>query len=332
MFPIGPVLRSRKFLIPSGLLALAGAASAGLMLWAGDHLASPPRRSLMDHHREFLADPAAHGMRIERFTASDGTPCLVCTPQGVPGMRGALIRDQLEARNLTVPSFGAITGNLMLLHGRKGRKEDFLPIAERLCAAGFRCIIPDLPAHGEHPGKVITYGVREAALPAQVFREASRHFGFQEQPCGLIGMSMGGSVAVHAAALPDAPWKALVIIASFDALEPAVRGQATVRVGDTLASPWMEGAAKIYESKTGLPLASVQPGVHAARIGIPTLVAHGTNDTITLLSSGRKLFDAFPASTEKQWIEVPGAGHDNVLITEFPIYATIAEWMINHLR
>ena len=303
----------------------------GLMLWAGDQLASPPRRSLMDYHREILADPAAHGMGIGRFTASDGTPCLVCIPKGVPGMRGALIRDQLLARNLTVPSFGAITGNLMLLHGRKGRKEDFLPIAERLCAAGFRCIIPDLPAHGEHPGKVITYGVREAALPARVLREASLHFGFQGQPCGLIGMSMGGSVAVHAAALPDAPWRALVVVASFDSLEPAVRGQAAARVGDTLARPWMRGAAAIYESRTGLSLASIQPGLHAARISIPTLMAHGDRDTVTLLSSGKKLYGSLPASTEKHWIEVPGAGHDNVLITDYPIYAAIAGWMLRHL-
>jgi hypothetical protein len=32
-----------------------------------------------------------------------------------------------------------------------------------------------------------------------------------------------------------------------------------------------------------------------------------------------------------KWIEVPGADHDNVLITTYPIYAGIAGWMLRHV-
>jgi hypothetical protein len=32
-----------------------------------------------------------------------------------------------------------------------------------------------------------------------------------------------------------------------------------------------------------------------------------------------------------KWIEVPGAGHDNVLTTTYPIYADIAGWMLRHV-
>ena len=53
--------------------------------------------------------------------------------------------------------------------------------------------------------KTITYGVREAGLPARVLEDAAGRFGFDKQPCGLLGMSMGGSVAVHAAAQAEAP-------------------------------------------------------------------------------------------------------------------------------
>jgi len=331
MFPLGPILRSRRFLIPSGFLALVGTLAGGLAVWAGGQLASPPRRALMDYHREFLADPAAHGVRIDRFTAGDGTPVMVCTPEGAPGKRGTIIREQLVARGLPLSSFGTVKGTLVLLHGRKGRKEDYLPVAERLCAAGFRCVIPDLPGHGEHPAKVATYGVRESKLPERVLREAAEKFGFDPRPCGLVGISMGGSVAVHSAGGGDAPWRALVVVASFDALEPAVRGQAAMRVGDTLAGVWMKGAAKVYESKTGIPLSSIRPCESAGYVPIPTLVAHGTKDTITPISSGRKLYECLPASIESRWIEIPGAGHDNVLITDFPIYATIAEWMMERL-
>ena len=154
------------------------AAAAGLILWAGYQIANPPRRALMEYHREYLANPTAHGMVIKNFTASDGTPCLFCTPDPSRnlGDRGNKIRQQLSARGVTLKPAGQIIGTLVLLHGRTGRKEDYLPIAERLCASGFRCVIPDLPAHGDHPATIATYGVREADLPVRVLHESAKYF------------------------------------------------------------------------------------------------------------------------------------------------------------
>jgi uncharacterized protein len=287
---------------------------------------------LMDYHREFLTNQAAHGIRIERFSASDGTPCLIVTPDGTPGERGIIIRRQLAERGLAVPPFGKITGTLVLTHGRKGRKEDYLPIAERLCAAGFRCVIPDMPGHGDHPADIATYGLREAGLPARVLDEASRKFGFETTPAGLIGMSMGGSVAVHAAGLENASWKALVVIASFDSFKSAIHGQAVRHAGATLGSFWAEASDSVYQWKSGVSLGDIRPSMHAANIYIPTLMAHGTADEVVSMESGRKLYDAFPSSTVRKWVEIPDAGHDNVLVTSYPIYAEIAGWMMNHVR
>lgn len=320
--------RWRSILVCSLLLVclIAG----GLVFWAGSEIASPPRRKLMDYHHEFLANPKDHGLIIERFTAADGTPCLVCTPDpaGTQGDRGEKIRQQLADRGVTLPHAGKIAGTLVLLHGRKGRKEDYLPIAERLCASGFRCIIPDLPAHGEHPVETATYGVREAWIPVRVLLEAAAEFSFDPQPAGLLGVSMGGSVAVHAAALPGAPWKSLVVICSFDSFPKVIEAQASRYIGSSLGPLWAEGTGAVFQRKTGTPLSEIQPHRHAASIGIPTLIAHGTGDTVSSISCGRCLFDSFPASSPKKWVEIPGAGHDNVLITAYPIYADIAEWML----
>jgi pimeloyl-ACP methyl ester carboxylesterase len=261
--------------------------AAGLALWAGNQIASPTRRPLMDYHLEYLSNPTAHGLRIDRFTASDGTPCLVCSPDpsGLLGTRGIKIRGDLTARGLPLQPAGVITGTLVPAHGRKGRKEDYLPIAERLCAAGFRCVIPDLPAHGDNPTPTVTYGIREAGLPARVLDEAARKFGFEKQPAGLLGMSMGGSVAVHSAALPDAPWKALVVISSFDSFSAAIEGQASRYVGPALGPLWAKGTGMVYQWKTGMSLAAIQPRDHAEAIHIPTLIAHGTSDRVVLLAS-----------------------------------------------
>lgn len=321
--------RKTMAIVLLGTVAMA----CGMIFWAGTQIASPSRRPLQDYHREYLSAPTAHGLVIERFTASDGTPCLVCSPnaEGTPGDRGRKIREQLTARELDLPEFGKIRGTLVLCHGRRGRKEDYLPIAERLCAAGFRCILPDLPAHGDHPETIATYGVREAGLPARILREAATKFGFDRQPAGLIGMSMGGSVAVHAADLPDAPWRALVVISSFDSFSATISDQASRYIGPTLGPTWASGTDGVYRWKTGISLNDIQPTRHAAHITIPTLIAHGSADRVVSMAAGRRLFDALPATTVKRWEEIPTADHDNVLITHHPIYADIVEWMIRHV-
>jgi pimeloyl-ACP methyl ester carboxylesterase len=302
-----------------------------LAWWSGSEIASPPRRGLMDYHREFLTNQEAHGIRIDAFTSSCGTPCLVVTPSGNPGERGIIIRRQLAERGVTAPPFGHIIGTLVLTHGRKGRKEDYLPIAERLCAVGFRCVIPDLPGHGDHPQAIATYGLCEAALPERVLDEAARKFHFEKQPAGLLGMSMGGSVAVHAASREGSPWKALVVIASFDSFPAVIHDQAIRYSGITLGSLWADASETAYQWKSGVSMRDIQPSKHAASIRIPTLIAHGTADPVIPMSSGRRLFEALPDPTPKKWVEIPDAGHDDVLVTAFPVYAEIAEWMLRNV-
>ncbi len=321
----------RSILLSASLLILLTA--SGLIYWAGSEIASPSRRPLMDYHREFLANPAGQGLVIDRFTASDGTPCLVCTPDpsGSLGERGTIIRRQLSADGFNLVPAGRIVGTLVLVHGRKGRKEDYLPIAERLCASGFRCVIPDMPAHGDHPATIATYGIREAGVPARVLDEAARKFTFDPQPSGLLGMSMGGSVAMHATDLPDAPWKALVIISSFDSFHRVIEGQASRYLGTTLGPLWADSSDAIYRWKSGISIADIQPHRHASSLRLPTLIAHGSSDRVICITSGRRLFNALPATSSIKWIEVPGANHDNVLITAYPIYAGIAGWMLRHV-
>lgn len=316
------------------LILLVLLAAAGLTWWTGREIASPTRRPLQDYHLEFLADPAAHGVVVEKYTLKDGTPCLMCVPEssGKLGVRGVTVRKQLEERGLLLAPAGKVIGTLVLVHGRKGRKEDYLLIAERLCAAGFRCLLADMPAHGDHPSGLAYYGVREADLPARLLSESAEKFHFDPQPVGLLGISMGGSVAMHATGQPQAPWKALCIISSFDAFDAVVDFQASRLVGSFFGGLWAAGAGWVYEAQTGQSIHAIQPHEYAARLQIPTLIAHGTKDHVVPMESGKRLFAALPETIGKKWVEIPGADHDNVLITDFPIYATLAEWMLIHVK
>lgn len=313
------------------LLFITSAALVVGLLWrVASDIASPRRRALQDYHREYLSNPADHGMRVKQSSASDGTPYLVCEPSDQVGKKGGILRTQLAGRGFRLADPGEVLGTLMLIHGRTARKEDFLPVAERMCAAGFRCVLPDMPGHGDHPRKTATYGVNEGTLPALILKDSAKQFGFPEDAVGLLGMSMGGSISVHSAAIPDAPWKALVVIASFDRLSSAVTCRSSSFVGP--AAPFATSLLdRFYQQMTGIPFESIQPCRKASSVRIPVLVAHGTRDEVTPLSGGKELFQSFSASHEKRWIEVPGATHNNVLVTDYPVYADVAEWMLRHV-
>lgn len=301
--------------------------------WAGLEIASPARRPLQDYHREFLDHPSGHGVKITAFRLSDQTPCLLMepAPDGSLGRRGQVIREQLHGQSVPLANAGSILGNVVLVHGRNGRKEDYLLIGERLCAVGFRCLLADMPAHGDHPVKVVTFGLREAYIPGLLLKEAAAKFGFSPQPAGLLGMSMGGAVAIHAAAQPDAFWKTLVVNSSFDRLDLTLENNVKRRVGQWLAALWLGGAEQVYQWRTGIPIAEIRSDLPASRLSLPVLMCHGTADRVVPMDSGLRLFASLNAKIEKQWLEVPGADHHNVLITDFPIYATIARWMLEHV-
>jgi alpha-beta hydrolase superfamily lysophospholipase len=320
----------RKRLVLGAALLLVPPLAAWL---AADQLAHPARRPLQDYHREFLANPSAHGVVLKSFSCADGTPCLLCEPDpsGVLGKRGQMIRDQLVKKNITLPPPAKILGNLVLVHGRHGRKEDYLLIAERFCAVGFRCILLDLPAHGDHPGTTACYGVKEYHLPAMALNEAAAQFGFDPQPVGIMGMSMGGAVSIQAVVKKEVPWRAMVLISTFDTLDHVVRHQASGMLGAWGGSALRSITGPVFEWQAAMKIEAANSLALVPELKIPVLVAHGTADRVIPIDCGRRLYAALPEGIEKRWVEIPGADHHNVLVTDFPIYAEMAEWMLRHV-
>lgn len=326
----------RRLLLALALLLCAGLGlTVFVIVRASSELVSPARRPLQDYHREWLELPVAHGISIQKFPALDGrVPCLLVLPDASDGMspRVEKVRRQLEERGASLPPFGETFGNLVLMPGRNGNKEDLLPVAERFCAAGFRCILPDLPSHGESPEKICTFGASDfdATVPAGVLGEAARRFHFPRQPAGLWGMSMGGAYLARAASLPGAEWQALVVVCSFDSLD-AVLNRKLASVTGPAAPVFDLAIRRACVLRGGVDPAAVQPAEWAAAVSAPLLMAHGTDDELIPESFGRRLFDAY-GSPEKRWVTVEGGTHDRVLVTDLPLYATMAEWFLKHLR
>jgi alpha-beta hydrolase superfamily lysophospholipase len=325
----------------SRIVAAAGivlgfiAAAILLALWAasGD-LAAPARRPLQGQQRDLLGHPAVRGLSVLKFSCLQGTSaCLLVEPDPGTGptARQRQLRAQLRYRGLALPVYGDAHGTLILLHARRGRKEDLLPVAERFVAAGFRCVIPDLPAHGESSIPTTKFAADriESKLPAQLLWEARRKFALPSEPAGLWGLSTGAAYAIRAAADSPQLWGSLIVVSGFDSLDGVLQDRLVGWVGP-LAPRAAVMLERVVAARGGARVTAVRPLAWAAGVSAPALVVHGDADELIDIDRARRLFDAFGA--EKRFVAVPGARHGNVLSTDMPLYATMAEWFARTLE
>lgn len=306
---------------------LAVGTIAVLLFNHGRRLASPERRLIQDYHLDYFENAKTHGIQIEKLDCLAGkAPTLVVAPDASAslGERGTLVRQQISDLGQPLAQNGQIKATLVLLHGRNGRKEDMLPIAERFCAVGFRCILPDLPAHGESPIGTSHFGLSdwERRMPAAVLEECARHYNFNMRPSALWGISMGGSFATAAASI-GGPWDCLVIVSSFDELDNVVTEQCK---SNTLAA----AVSFISQHHGGPDITKVSPRLWAQSSTQPVFIAHGTEDKLIDLETGHALFDSFP-SADKRWVEVDGGSHHTILTTPMPLFSMMADWLLRHI-
>jgi pimeloyl-ACP methyl ester carboxylesterase len=308
---------------------LVSALAYGALCWAGaGWLTMPPRKPLADWQLEWLEHPAAHGMRIAHTVATDGTPYLLCEPDATagPDVRGRTLRAQLAAAGIPPGRHGEIRGTLVLLHGWGMRKESLLTTAERFCAAGMRCVVPDLPGHGENPSPATSFAERSAEreLPARVLSDAAARFHFASRPAALWGLSMGGAYALRAA--ERSTWDAVVVVSGFDELSPVVRGELSRHIGGW-SDALIPGLNIAIALRSGFRLDAVRPLDSARALRSPIFVVHGAADPLISENAGRRLYQAIPHA-RKRWLEVTGAEHGNVLGTPQHVFCEMAAWML----
>lgn len=302
---------------------------------AAGRLLHPDRRPLQDYQRDWLKRPAAHGLLVHAGQCVQGrVPCLFVAPDPQAGTRerGEALRKQLASRAASLLPYGRTRGILVLLHGRSGRKEDLLPVAERFAAAGFKCVIPDLPSHGDSPLNTARFATSEFErdIAGGVLADARAYYREDHSPAGLWGVSMGGAFALRALSRDPGKWQAAVIVSSFDSLEGVVADRLGFLPGP-ISSMLQRSLEMMLRLRGGPALRDVQPDVWAGSVTVPVLVAHGDRDQVIAQGRGRHLFNALH-STEKTWVNVPGANHRNVLVSSAPLYATMSAWLIAHVR
>ena len=328
--------RMKKFLrrTAATTLVLVSLAFVGTAIWGSGTLVHPQRRAIKDYHREVEAAPDQFGLEIEAYTGPSSAPCLLLTPPTSPGeaKKGRIVRDLLTKRGVQLSPWGEVRGTLVLLHGYRGRKEDYFPIAERFCAAGFRCIVIDLPGHGDNPAPSATFGKNEVRLVESVLDDAAARFHFAPTHCGLFGLSQGGAIALQTAARPGSRWSAIASVSAFASLDQPVRYTAR-GISPMMAkiTPFTTAACACgVRCRVGFFPSDIQPVTAAAAIRIPAFIAHGDQDDFIPISSGEAIFKAIPGS-DKTFRSIHGAGHHNVLSTgSHELYADFCAFFLEH--
>ena len=178
---------------------------------------------------------------------------------------------------------------------------------------GWNVAALDSRGHGESEGHFSTFGGLEARdiqrwldeLPARVARtDPALSF----RPV-LWGRSMGAAIALRAASV-DSRAVALVLEAP---MVDIVRSTATVLRRRRLAVPEVPGRLVVRRAGklAGMRIDRPGPLETAPRVRCPTVIIHGTDDSIVPCEEARRLADAFPLPPH--WFDVAGAKHIDVI-------------------
>ena len=318
-----------KMLIVTSLVLII----VGLIIlnYAASDIASPSPSEIPSGSATVLKDPEASNLKIQEVNCLNGkAPTLVVEPDTSKLLckKASTVREQLTERGRKIAMHGDILGTVVILHGRNGRKENGLGIAECFCAVGLRCILIDLPSHGESPIEHVQFGNTdwEREIPYKVLTECASNIGFNTENVALWGMSMGGSFANATASHPEhgMTWDSLTIVCSFDSLDNVI--QKKCKLG------WLTNLTSTLCKMHGGPdFAEVRPVDWAKDISQPVLVTHSDQDELIPSARGKVLYESY-ASEKKKWLTVENGNHNNILITPMPLYAEMADWVLEHFE
>jgi pimeloyl-ACP methyl ester carboxylesterase len=242
--------------------------------------------------------------------------------------KGRKVRELLEQGGRNPPPWGEARGTVVVLHGHIGRKEDSLPICERFCAAGFRCVVPDLPGHGDNPAACATFGKTECALAEELLEDAAARFAFAPRPALLFGVSQGGAIALQTAARPGGRWAGVCSVAAFATLDRPLAKSSEDLAGPL--GPLAGWACQVgVRCRAGFSPAEIRPLDAARRITVPTFIAHGEQDSFISPSNAREIFDAIPHSRKTLRMVPAGSHHDVLAAGSHPLYAEICGFFLD---
>lgn len=193
-------------------------------------------------------------------------------------------------------------GAVLLLHGVRADRRDMLSRSEFLHRLGYSVLLIDFQAHGESPGRHITFGALESRDVAAALEFLRRQL--PGDRIGVVGVSLGAASFV----LADnrSPVDAVVLESMYPTIEQAVADRLRLHIGPVgpILSPLLMIQLGL---RLGIDAKQLRPIDKIGLIGAPVLVMSGTLDRHTTIQEARQRFSA--AMEPKEFWEVEGAAH-----------------------
>ena len=223
----------------------------------------------------------------------------------------------LKGRNVQFPSDSGTTihgwfipgikgsGAVVLMHGVRASRVDMIGRARFLAAAGFSVLLFDFQAHGESPGKQITFGYLES-------KDAQAAVGFLRanapgERIGVLGVSLGGAAALLAR--PALNVDAIILEMVYPTINQAAGNRLAMRLGD-----WSRNLTPLLmwqlKLRSGFSAQDLRPIDHLNALKMPKLLIAGSEDQHTTLAESREMFAA--AQEPKELWVVNGAKHQDL--------------------
>jgi uncharacterized protein len=196
---------------------------------------------------------------------------------------------------------------IVLLHGIGDCKEHFYGFCKQLKDLHCNTLIMDNRAHGASGGEYCTFGYYEKYDVQAVLDYAeSRQLA---KPYGIYGHSLGGAIALQTLGISD-KLDFGIIESTFDRLDKVFVEYGEDMVG--LRWTWLSNHVLHKSGQIAhFDPMQVSPSESCKQIKCPMLMAHGTADDKIPISFGMNNF-ANLASTEKNFLTVQGAGHNDL--------------------
>ncbi len=187
-----------------------------------------------------------------------------------------------------------VTAGVVILHGAGSSKENHYDFARATIALGIAALSFDQRGHGESYGPMDGRAVQDVVTMASLLR---RELGAPDAAIALRGSSMGGYIALRAAADADAQAVVAICPASAAGLRRGVR-DGTLRFD-----------ADVEALSTLLESAELGPFVE--QLGVPILLLHAQGDEQVPVQHSRELA-AMLRLPQSRLIELPGGHHRSI--------------------
>ena len=198
-------------------------------------------------------------------------------------------------------------GAVVLMHGVRGNRLAMLRRARFLHSEGFAVLLFDFQAHGESPGRRITFGRLEGLDAAAAVAFVRQRL--PNERVGAIGSSLGGASALLGPA--PLPVDALVLESVYPEIGSAIANRIRAVLGPVFGTLAARPTAWLFEAILppflGMRPADLRPIDHISTVTAPLLMMAGTIDDRTTIAETRAMFARAP-EPRLLWA-VEGAGH-----------------------